>query len=68
MAITLAKTHKPLHTMTDSEVSEAVRAWERVADDPRNTPAMREWRECMIDVFNGELLRRVEHSLRTLPV
>lgn len=62
--VTLTKTHKPLHTMSDSE---AVRAWERASDRPGVTPAMREWRECMIDVFNGEQLRRVEHSLRTLP-
>ncbi len=63
--ITLTKTAEPLHTMTDAQVDNAIRAWERASDRPGVTPAMKEFRECMIDVFDGERLRRLENIIRS---
>jgi hypothetical protein len=63
--ITLDKTHKPLHTMTDDEVSEAIRRWERAADNHLHTPDTRFRFECRVNVLNGERLRRIESVVRS---
>lgn len=63
--ITLAKTVKPLHTMSDDEVSEAITRWERAADSNRVRFGCSPRFEMMVNVFNGERLRRIENVIRS---
>ncbi len=65
--ITLAKTSRPLHMMSDHDVNVCVdnywSVWQRTP-----SPSYAAYNRTMYELYLGEHLRRVEHSLRTLPV